>query len=130
MDTRANSPQSIDEYIAIYPPQIQKLLQNLRQVIQKTVPKAQEAIKYQIPTFTFHGNLLHFGAYKSHIGLYPAPSGIQTFKQELAPYVTGKGTIQFPLDKDLPIELIIKIVKFRVNENLEKQYLKKSKKKI
>ena len=130
MDTRANSPQSIDEYIAIYPPQIQKLLQNLRKVIQKTVPKAQEAIKYQIPTFTFHGNLLHFGAYKSHIGLYPAPSGIQAFKQELAPYATGRGTIQFPLDKDLPIELIIKIVKFRVNENLEKQHLKKSKKKI
>ena len=127
MKTKAKGLESIDEYIAMQSPKAQELLQKLRTVIRNTVPEAQEAIKYQIPTFILHGNLVHFGAYKYHIGLYPAPSGIKAFEKELAPYHSGKGSIQFPIDQDLPIELIIKIVQFRVNENLEKQNLKKSK---
>jgi len=127
MKTIANSPESIDEYIALQSPRAQELLQQIRTAIRNTVPEAQEAIKYQIPTFMLHGNLVHFGAYKNHIGLYPAPSGIRNFIQELAPYESGKGSVQFPIDQNLPIDLIIKIVKFRVNENLIKMSLKKSK---
>lgn len=117
---------SIDEYIAFHPPKAQELLQKIRITIQDTAPEAQEAIRYQIPTFIQEGNLVHFAAYKNHIGFYPAPSGIATFHDELAPYEKGKGSVQFPIDQDLPIDLIVKIVQFRVKENLEKQKLKKS----
>ena len=117
--------KNIDEYIADFPKDVQKLLQQLRSTIKKAAPKAEEKIAYGIPTFTLNGNLVHFGAYKTHIGFYPAPSGLEAFEKELAPYVTGKGTAQFPLDKPLPLDLITQIVNFRVMKNLEKSKGKK-----
>jgi uncharacterized protein YdhG (YjbR/CyaY superfamily) len=122
--------KNIDEYIADFPKDVQKLLQQLRSTIKKAAPKAEEKIAYGIPTFTLNGNLVHFGAYKTHIGFYPAPSGLEAFEKELAPYVTGKGTAQFPLDKPLPLDLITEIVKFRVMKNLEKPVAKREKKSI
>ena len=117
--------KNIDEYIADFPKDVQKLLQQLRSTIKKAAPNAEEKIAYGIPTFTLNGNLVHFGAYKTHIGFYPAPSGLEAFEKELAPYVTGKGTAQFPLDKPLPLDLITQIVNFRVMKNLEKSKGKK-----
>jgi uncharacterized protein YdhG (YjbR/CyaY superfamily) len=122
--------KNIDEYIADFPKDVQKLLQQLRSTIKKAAPNAEEKIAYGIPTFTLNGNLVHFGAYKTHIGFYPAPSGLEAFEKELAPYVTGKGTAQFPLDKPLPLDLITEIVKFRVMKNLEKPVAKREKKSI
>lgn len=119
---------NIDEYIAAFPGPIQKLLKAMRKAIKQAAPNAVEAIKYAIPTFVFHGNLVHFAAYKNHIGFYPGPSGIEEFEKETLPYQTGKGTLQFPIDKPLPVTLIGKIVKFRVKQNLEKEALKKLKK--
>lgn len=120
MIASANKPETIDEYIFLHSPKVQKLLQEFRAVIKKAAPDAQEAIKYQLPTFVLNGNLVHFGAFKNHIGFYPAPSGISVFKQELSVYESGKGSIQFPMDKEIPFELISKIVQYRVQENLEK----------
>lgn len=122
------SHETIDAYIKDYPEEIQVLLQKMREVIHKAAPRASEAIKYGIPTFVFHGNLVHFGAFKTHISFFPASSGVLAFKNELVKYKTAKGTIQLPLDKSLPIGLIQKIVKFRVKENLEKAELKSKKK--
>jgi uncharacterized protein YdhG (YjbR/CyaY superfamily) len=113
MNTHA---RNIDEYIAGFPKDIQKKLQEVRSTIRKAAPKAEEAIKYAIPTFTQNGNLVHFAAYKSHIGFYPAPRGIEAFKDEVAGYEGGKGTLKFPLDEPLPLGLISKIVQFRVKE--------------
>jgi uncharacterized protein YdhG (YjbR/CyaY superfamily) len=123
-------PKNIDEYIADFPKDVQKLLQQLRSTIKKAAPKAEEKIAYGIPTFTLHGNLVHFGGYKTHIGFYPAPSGLEAFKKELGQYLTGKGTAQFPLDKPLPLDLITEIVKFRAMKNLEKPVAKREKKSI
>jgi len=120
-------PGNIDEYIADFPPDVQKLLQKMRMTIRKAAPQAEEAIKYGIPTFTLNGNLVHFGGYKSHIGFYPAPRGIEKFKKELSRYEGGKGTVQFPFDEPLPIDLITKIVKFRVSQNLEYTRARKKK---
>jgi|JI10StandDraft_1071094.scaffolds.fasta_scaffold519643_2 uncharacterized protein YdhG (YjbR/CyaY superfamily) len=120
MITSTNKPETIDEYISLYPLEVQELLQKVRMVIKKSAPEAMEAIKYQLPTFVLNGNLVHFGAFKNHIGFYPAPSGISVFKQELSVYESGKGSIQFPMDGEIPYDLISKIVKFRVQENLEK----------
>ncbi|HLN46022.1 MAG TPA: DUF1801 domain-containing protein [Candidatus Sulfotelmatobacter sp.] len=114
-------PRTIDKYIAMFPKEVQKILENLRQVIRKNAPEAEETIDYGIPTFKLNGNLVHFAAFKSHIGFYPAPSGIEAFKKELSPYKQSKGTIQFPLDKPIPIDLVKKIVEFRVKENLSKK---------
>jgi uncharacterized protein YdhG (YjbR/CyaY superfamily) len=111
---------SIDEYITSFPEKIQKILQELRAVIKTSAPEAEEKISYQMPTFTLKGNLVHFAAYKNHIGFYPTPSGIQAFKQELSVYEGAKGSIRFPIDKPLPLELISQIVKFRVAENIQK----------
>lgn len=119
---------TIDEYIATFPPGIQKILKQLRKTIQAAAPDAVEKISYQIPTFALKGNLVHFAAYKSHIGFYPAPSGIKTFAQELARYETAKGTVKFPLNEPLPLELISNIVKFRVVENLQLAAMKAAKK--
>lgn len=117
--------KNIDEYIMASPGEIQPQLQKLRAVILKAAPKAEEAISYQIPTFKLNGNLVHFAAYKNHIGFYPAPSGIKAFEKELSVYKSSKGAVQFPLDKPLPYALISKIVKFRVKENLEDMPAKK-----
>jgi uncharacterized protein YdhG (YjbR/CyaY superfamily) len=117
----------IDQYIAGYPEEVQAYLVKMREVIRKHAPAAEEKIGYGIPTFTLNGNLVHFAAYKHHIGFYPAPSGIAAFNEELSKYTTSKGAVQFPLDKPLPVTLIGKIVKFRVKENLEKSTAKKNK---
>ena len=95
-------------------------MEKIRLTIRNAAPEAEERISYQIPTFTFKGNLVHFAAFKKHIGLYPTPSGIEKFKNVFAAYKGGKGTVQFPLDKPIPYELISEIVKFRVKENLER----------
>ncbi len=128
MITSTNKPETIDEYISLYPLEVQELLQKVRMVIKKAAPEAIEAIKYQLPTFVLNGNLVHFGAFKNHIGFYPAPSGISVFKQELSVYEGGKGSIQFPIDKEVPFDLIGRIVQFRVRENLEKVKSKSKKK--
>lgn len=111
---------NIDEYIAAFPKDVQKKLEEMRATIRKAAPDAEEAISYAIPTFKQRGNLVHFAAFKNHIGFYPAPRGIEAFKKELARYEGGKGTIQFPLDEPLPLPLITKIVKLRVKDNLER----------
>jgi len=120
---------SIDEYIATFTPEVQDILQTLRQVIREEAPAAKEKISYQMPTFELHGNLVHFAAFKNHIGFYPAPSGIEEFKEELKEYHKSKGTLQFPLDKPLPYEMIRKIVRYRVAANMEKAAAKSKKKK-
>ena len=110
---------SIDEYIAQFPEDIQAILQQIRSVIKEAAPEATEKISYQMPTFYLKGNLVHFAAFKSHIGFYPVPSGIEKFKEELSQYKGGKGSVQFPLDKPIPYDLIRRITIFRVEENLE-----------
>jgi uncharacterized protein YdhG (YjbR/CyaY superfamily) len=118
---------SIDEYIKGFPPDIQKLLQQVRATIKKAAPDAEETIKYAMPTFTLNGNLVHFAAFKNHIGLYPTPNGIEAFKKELSVYKGAKGSVQFPLDQPMPLELISKIVKYRVEQNVGKAKKKGSK---
>jgi uncharacterized protein YdhG (YjbR/CyaY superfamily) len=120
MEGNKNTPASIDEYIAKFPPEIQEILEMLRKVIKESAPDAKEKISYQMPTFVLHGNLVHFAACKNHIGFYPTPSGIDAFKHELAEYKGAKGSIQFPIEKPLPYQLISKIVKFRVEETIKK----------
>ena len=124
---KMNKPvaKTIDEYIADYPKDVQKLLEQVRTTIKKAVPKAEEKINYGIPTFTLNGNLVHFGAYKNHIGFYATPTGHEAFKKELSVYKQGKGSVQFPTDQPLPLDLISKIVKFRVIENSKKKKAKK-----
>lgn len=121
-------PQTIDEYIAGFPPDVQALLEQIRATIKHAAPDAQEAIKYQIPTFVLHGNLVSFAGYKNHIGFYPVPTGMEAFQDELAPYVAGKGTARFPLDQPIPFDLISRITAFRVQENLDKVAAKRKKK--
>ena len=111
---------NIDEYIALFPPETQRLLRQMRETIRAAAPQATEKISYQIPTFFLNGNLVHFAAFKHHIGFYPAPRGIEAFKEELAGYGGAKGTVQFPIDKPLPLDLVRRIVEFRVADNLSK----------
>jgi uncharacterized protein YdhG (YjbR/CyaY superfamily) len=125
MKTTQAAPQTIDEYIAGFPPDVQEILQKIRRTIHEAAPDATEKISYQMPTFYLKGNLVHFAAFKEHIGFYPVPSGIEKFKKELSVYKQGKGSVQFPLDQPMPYELITKIVKFRVKENLAKAAGKK-----
>lgn len=120
---------SIDEYILLFPPVVQEILKTLRNVIKEAAPDAEERISYQMPTFVLHGNLVHFAAFKKHIGLYPGPSGIDAFKNELSVYKGAKGSVQFPIEKPLPYELIGEIVKYRVAENIKKAEEKLKKKK-
>ena len=118
MKTDHTTPQTINDYIADFPPDIQEILQKIRTTIRKAAPKAEETIKYQMPTFTLNGNLVHFAAFKKHIGFYPTPTGTAKFQKELSIYKGAKGSVQFPLDQPIPFGLISKIVKFRVKENL------------
>ena len=124
MQDHTADPTNIDEYIAGFPAEIQHILQTLREVIREAAPAAHEAISYKLPTFKLNGNLVHFAAFKGHIGFYPTPSGIDAFAAELAPYRTGKGTLQFPLDQPLPLDLVRRIVEYRVQENLAKKKTK------
>ncbi len=114
------SYESIDDYISKFPPEIQEILSTLRRVIKEAAPEAKEKISYQMPTFALHGNLVHSAAFKNHIGFYPTPNGIDAFKEELSGYKGAKGSIQFPIDQPMPYELISKIVKYRVAENIKK----------
>jgi uncharacterized protein YdhG (YjbR/CyaY superfamily) len=116
-----STAQSIDEYIAEFPPETQKVLEELRALIKASAPGATETISYAIPTLDLNGrHLVHFAGYARHVGLYPAPSGLEVFQEELKPYKSGKGSVQFPLDRPLPTDLIRRIVEFRVAENTGK----------
>jgi uncharacterized protein YdhG (YjbR/CyaY superfamily) len=121
------NPKNIDEYISIFPAAVQAKLETMRATIRKAAPKADEAISYMMPTFKLHGNLVHFAGYKNHIGFYPGAAGIASFQKELKDYETSKGTVQFPLDKPIPVKLVIMITKFRVIQNIEKAEAKKKK---
>jgi uncharacterized protein YdhG (YjbR/CyaY superfamily) len=112
--------ETIDEYIAAFPRSVQDILEELRQTIQNSAPDAKEAISYQIPTFKLNGNLVHFAAFKNHIGFYPTSSAISKFMKELSHYEVSKGTVRFPINEPIPFDLIRKIVKHRAKENLSK----------
>ena len=118
---KSNSPvvKNVDEYIASFPKATQKLLHQLRKTIRKAAPQAEEVISYQMPAYNFYGRLVYFAGYEKHIGFYPMPSAIEQFKGQLADYITSKGTVQFPLDRPLPVPLITKMTAFRVKENLQ-----------
>jgi uncharacterized protein YdhG (YjbR/CyaY superfamily) len=118
--------KTIDEYINTFPADVQGILKELRQTIREAAPQAQETINYQMPTFTLNGNLVHFAAFKNHIGFYPTPTGIEAFKQELSRFKGAKGSVQFPIDQPLPLPLIRRIVKYRVKENVERKQKKKT----
>lgn len=112
-----STASSIDEYIAEFPPETQRVLGQMRALIRELAPGATETISYAIPTFDLAGkHLLHFAGYDKHVGLYPAPSGMEAFKEDLRPYKTGKGSVQFPLNAPLPVDLIRRIVEFRLGE--------------
>lgn len=112
---------TIDEYISNFPQEVQVLLEKMRQTIRKAAPDAVEAISYGIPTFKLKGNLVHFGGYAHHIGFYPGSQAIEVFKRELSAYVVNKGTVRFSLDQKIPFDLVTKIVKYRVQQSLEKK---------
>lgn len=112
-----SKPKTIDEYIESFPTEIQEILNNMRAIIKEAAPSATEKISWQMPTFYLNGNLVHFAAHKNHIGFYPGASGVEAFLSVLGEYKCSKGAIQFPIDKPLPVELICKIVRFRVSEN-------------
>jgi uncharacterized protein YdhG (YjbR/CyaY superfamily) len=117
METPKTGFGTIDEYIASFPDETQKILKEIRAVIKAAAPEAKEKISYRMPTFDLNGNLVHFAAFKSHIGFYPTPSGIEAFKQELAGYVGAKGSVQFPINQPMPLGLIRRIVEYRAAEN-------------
>jgi len=118
---RTKQPESIDEYISTFPSNIQNILKKMRQTIRECAPGAEETISYQIPTFKLNGNLVYFAAFKDHISFFPTSSGREAFKKELSMYKGGRGTVQFPMDKPIPYNLVQKIVKYRVKESLGKK---------
>jgi len=118
MEPSKKAAKSVDDYIGDFPKKVQRILNNLRSAIKNAAPQAKETISYRIPTFTLRGYLVHFAAYEHHIGFYPSSSPMKVFKRELSSYQVSRGTIQFPLDRPLPLTLISRIVKFRVKENL------------
>lgn len=120
MDKEKTVPQNIDEYIAVLPEEVKAIMQTVRKVIHEAAPEAKETMNYQIPTFDLQGNLVHFAAFRNHIGFYPTPSGMEAFREELSAYKGAKGSVQFPLNQPIPYDLITRIVKFRVAENLER----------
>ena len=124
---KRSTSKEIDKFIAGYPKEVQDILNKVRETIREAAPEAEETINYGIPTFTLKGNLVHFSAFKTHIGFYPTPSGIEKFKKELSVYEGAKGSVKLPLDKPIPYALISRIVKFRVKENLAKAEAKKKK---
>lgn len=128
MVEKGNSFASTEAYIATFPPEIQRLLQDVRETIRSVAPEAKEKISYQMPTFELHGNLVHFAAFKNHIGFYPGADGIAAFKDELSAYKGAKGSVQFPLDKPLPHELIGRITAYRVSRNKARADAKRGKK--
>lgn len=121
MNTRRVKPENIDDYIKQFAKDVQIKLQSLRQTIHNAAPDSEETISYQMPTFKLYGNLVHFAAFKKHIGFYPTSSGIKQFRNELAGYEVSRGTVRFPINNPLPLDLISKIVRFRVQKNLRKR---------
>lgn len=119
-------PGTIDEYIGNFPEKVRKLLEQMRATVREAAPDAVEKISYQMPAFALNGILVYFGAFKNHIGFFPTASGVEAFSKELSAYAVSKGTVRFPLDKPLPLELINKIVRFKVKENMEKGTGKKA----
>jgi uncharacterized protein YdhG (YjbR/CyaY superfamily) len=113
--------KSVDEYINYFPKDVKIKLEKLRNVIKKTAPKAEEKISYQMPAYSLNGILVYFAGYSKHIGFYPGASGINEFKNEISKYKYAKGSVQFPLTESLPIDLIKRIVKFRLIENMNKK---------
>jgi uncharacterized protein YdhG (YjbR/CyaY superfamily) len=120
-----DKPENFERYFAAFPKETQTILQQLRETIHKAAPQATEKISYAMPTFFLHGNLVHFAAYQNHIGFYALPSGNEAFRNEISKYRSGKGSVQFPIDEPMPLELIAKIVQFRVEENLLRAESKK-----
>ena len=129
MDSPKAGFTTIDEYITTFPADIQAILQTVRATIREVVPDAEEKISYQMPTFYLHGNLVHFAAFKNHIGFYPTPTGVESFQERLSAYKGAKGSVQFPLDQPMPLDLIRDIVRYRVEESLAKAAAKSKKKK-
>jgi uncharacterized protein YdhG (YjbR/CyaY superfamily) len=127
MDNRKQEFQSIDDYIDTFPDDVRGRLKQIRATIKAAAPDATEKISYRMPTFFLHGNLVHFAAFKNHIGFYPTASGVANFTTELAAYQTSKGAIQFPLDQPIPFDLVTRIVQFRVLENRQKVQAKSHK---
>ncbi len=127
MPTKQNPPADIDEYITSFPEEVRVLLEKVRSTIREAAPGAKEAISYRMPTFKLKGNLVHFAAFKNHVGFFPTSTGIANFKEELSSYKGAKGSVQFPYDKPIPYDLIRKIVEFRVRENLERAEVKTNK---
>ncbi len=122
MDGKDAQFKTIDEYIKASPKDVQSILQRLRLTIRRAAPEAVETISYQMPTFKLNGKgLVYFAAFKNHIGFYPIPSGIEAFKKELSRYKQGKGSVQFPIDKPIPYDLVRRIVRFRAKENRERK---------
>jgi uncharacterized protein YdhG (YjbR/CyaY superfamily) len=122
MATSKSQSKSIDEYISQFPKNVRNVLEELRRIIKESAPEAEETISYGIPTFDLNGrHLVHFAAYKSHVGFYPTSSGIKAFKKELSPFKTSRGTVRFLLDKPIPFDVVKKIVRFRVRENESKK---------
>lgn len=113
--------ETIDEYIETFPEEVQETLEKLRRTIKGAAPEAEETISYEIPTFKQQGTLVHFAAFKNHVGFYPTPSGIAAFEEELSAYEKGKGSVKFPLDELIPYDLVREITEFRVKENVEDQ---------
>jgi uncharacterized protein YdhG (YjbR/CyaY superfamily) len=122
--------KTIDEYVTSFPEDVQAVLQEIRRTIRECAPKAEETISYRIPTFKLHGNLVHFAAFKDHIGFFPTSSARAAFPEELSKYKGGKGTIQFPLDEPIPYELIRKIVRYRVKESSPERKVSQKKKNL
>lgn len=122
MESNKKQLKTIDEYIKTSPESVQSTLEKVRHTVRKAAPEAVEAISYQMPTFKLNGkNLVHFAAYKDHIGFYPTPPGTEAFEKELLPYKRGKGCVRFPIGKPVPYDLVRKIVMFRIKENVEKK---------
>jgi uncharacterized protein YdhG (YjbR/CyaY superfamily) len=118
------SARNVSEYIALCAPQVRARLEQIRETVRRAAPDALERISYGIPTFSQHGNLVHFAAYEHHVGFYPGASAIASFAKQLPTYATSKGTVQLPLDRPVPLELVAKIVRFRVAEDLERHAAK------
>jgi uncharacterized protein YdhG (YjbR/CyaY superfamily) len=129
MKAESAVPKDIDDYIAGFPAEVRELLEQMRAAIKKAAPQAEEKISYRMPAFFLNGNLIYFAAFKNHIGLYPGAGAVESFKQELSVYRGAKGSVQLPLDKPIPSDLIERIVKFRIEENRKRAEAKGKKKK-
>jgi uncharacterized protein YdhG (YjbR/CyaY superfamily) len=120
MNTKQKIPKDIDEYIARFPTDVREILEKIRETIKNAAPRAEETIKYAMPTFTLDGNLVHFAAFKKHIGFFPPVKGDENFNKEISVYAGPKGNLSFPLDSPIPYALAAKIVKLRIKENLRR----------